>query len=205
MDNAGRLNNLRGHRVAQTVTRMVSETIQIVSEHPKTVPKGLGSVLEGSGMSRNHPGRSRNGREWPRKVPKASGRFRKFLDSTTHCTHPLAWGGKPPGLAQVGQEVGAHQRGAILLEVGLQSSLWWDSPVGKCPFGSRSPKGTPTPLRSAKGPPGHLYNEGQGWGRSTLEPQGPYATPPPSKPRCSTFRPRFRRCSRSESVRIFSL
>ena len=28
------------------------------------------------------------------------------------------------------------------------------------------------------------------------------ATLPPSKPRCSTIRPRFRRCSRSESVRV---
>ena len=48
---AGRLDNLRGHRVAQTVTRMVSETIQIVPEHPKMVPGGPGSVPEGSRIS----------------------------------------------------------------------------------------------------------------------------------------------------------
>src|SRR3954466_15959809 len=46
---------------------------------------------------------------------------------------------------------------------------------------------------------------GGGGGRNTLDPQGLCATLPPSKPRCSTIRPRFRRYSRSESVRFFSL
>ena len=41
---------------------------------------------------RNVPKPSRKVPEWPRMVLEAFGRFWKFLDSTTHCTHPLAWG-----------------------------------------------------------------------------------------------------------------
>src|ERR1041384_6225971 len=65
--------------------------------------------------------------------------------------------------------------------------------------------GLPTHLIAPQGPPGHLYNEGEGWGvQHNLSPR-PMRHPPSSKPRCSTFRPRFRRCSRSESVRVFYL
>src|SRR4051812_30986827 len=66
-----------GHRAGWTITRIFPESIQIVLEHPKTVPGGLGSVPEGSRMSRNHPGMSRNGQEWSLRVLEGSGSFRE--------------------------------------------------------------------------------------------------------------------------------
>ena len=69
-----------------------------------------------------------NGPERSRKLPEVSGQYHPL-----HQTPGL--GGKPPGLAQVGQEVGGAMGGAILPEVGLQSSLGWDSPVGRIPRG----------------------------------------------------------------------
>src|SRR3954464_7966071 len=120
------------------------------------------------------------GRSW--KVPKAYGRFHKFPDSAICAPPPLSLGGKAP--RGVWPKLGGG--GALL---GEESSLDSDSPVGRTPFGSRSPRGTPHPLIAPKGPPGHLYKEGQGWGRSTTCPQGLCATLPPSKPRCSTIRP----------------
>src|SRR3954466_2953649 len=67
--------------------------------------------------------------------------------------------------------VGAPHVGGVLLGLKL--------PEGRTPFGSRSPRGTPPPLIAAKGPPGHLYNEGRGWGAAHLIPKA-YA--PPSLP-----------------------
>src|SRR4051812_47926119 len=97
--------------------------------------------------------------------------FHKFPDSTI-CTPPLLYFGfkEPQG--------GWPKLGGGGATCGEESSLDSDSPIGRTSFGSRSPRGAPTPLISAKGPPGHLYNEGRGWGRSTTDPQGPCATLP---------------------------
>src|ERR1041385_706815 len=60
-------------------------------EHSLEVPEGIGSAPKVFGMSRNGPGRSR-------KVLEASRKFWKVPGSTTHCSAPLALGGKPPRL-----------------------------------------------------------------------------------------------------------
>src|SRR3954464_11228448 len=142
---------------------MVLETIRMAPERPRTVPEGLGSAPEGSGMSRNDPGRSR-------KVLEASGRIRKVPDSTTHYPTPLALGASHLGCPKSAKGWGGRNMGGILLQVGLQSSLKEDSPVGRSPFGRRSPKGTPPPHIAPKGPPGHLYKEGQRWGHRNIKP-----------------------------------
>src|SRR4051812_23113895 len=133
-------------------------------------------------------------RSW--KVLEASERFHKFPDSTIWAPPPLALGGKAPqgGWPKLGGG------GALLWE---ESSLDSNSPVGRTPFGSRSPKGTPTPLGRPRRPLGHLYNVGEGWGAQHIKVPRPMRHPPSSQPRCSTIRPWFRRCSRSESVRVF--
>src|SRR3954463_11620848 len=122
---------------------MVLEGLGSVPECPETIP-------EGPGVAENGPGGS-----W--KVLEASGRFHKFPDSTICAPPPLALGGKAPqgGWLKLGG-------GGTLL--GKESSLDFDSPVGRTPFGSRSPRGTPNPLGRPRQPPGHLYNEGQGGG-----------------------------------------
>src|ERR1041385_5131400 len=107
----------------------------------QNVPKPFRKVPEWPRMVPKGPGRS-----W--KVPESFGRFHKFPDSTICAPPPLALGGKAPqgGWPKYGGG------GALL---GEESSLDSHSPVGRTPFGSRSPKGTPTPLRSAKGPSSH--------------------------------------------------
>src|SRR4051812_46224080 len=67
---------------------------------------------------------------------------------------------------------------------GEESSFDSNSPVGRIPFGSRSPRGTPTPLGRPRRPPVLLYNEGQGWGHSNNSPLRP---PCPGFARCSTL------------------
>src|SRR4051812_16500561 len=100
-------------------------------------------------MSRNHPRMVENGPDGSWKVLEASGRFHKFSDSTVCAPPPLALGGKaPPG---GWPKLGGGATG------GEESSFDSHSPVGRTPFGSRSPRGTPHPLRSARCPPGHLY------------------------------------------------
>src|SRR3954469_16693293 len=136
---------------------MVLETIRMAPERPRTVPEGLGSAPEGSGMSRNDPGRSR-------KVLEASGRFLKVPGSTTHYPTPLALGASHLGCPKSSKGWGGRNMGGILLQVGLQSTLEEDSTVGRSPFGRRSPRGTPPAPIAPQGPPGHLYNEGRGWG-----------------------------------------
>src|SRR4051812_15035338 len=121
-------------------------------------------------MSQNDPGRSR-------KVLEASGRFQKVSGSTTHYPTPLALGASHLGCPKSAKGWG-HHKGAILLQVGLQSSLEEDSPVGRSPFGRRSPKGTPPPPIAPKGPPGHLYKEGQGWGAQQHQTPSPMRLPP---------------------------
>ena len=71
------------------------------------------------------PRMTENGPEGSWKVPEASGRFQKFPDSTTYCTHPLAWGASHLGCPKSVKEVGHHRgsnptpsRIAILLGVG---------------------------------------------------------------------------------------
>src|SRR3954462_12363907 len=88
---------------------------------------------------------------------------------------------RPPPLALRGKapQGGWSKLGGGGATCGEESSLDSDSLVGRTPFGSRSPRGTPTPLISARGPPGHLYNEGRGWGTTPLIPK---ALAPPSLP-----------------------
>src|SRR3954463_14609799 len=148
---------------------MVLETIRMAPERPRTVPEGLGSAPEGSGMSRNDPGRS-----W--KLLEGSGQYHSL-------PHAPSLGGKPPMLPQVVRGVGGRNMGGILLQVGLQSSLEEDSPVGRTPFGSRSPKGTPHLLGRPRQPLGHLYNEGEGQGAQLDETLAPWRLPSLSKPR----------------------
>src|ERR1043165_4698416 len=128
-------------------------------EHSLEVPEGPGSAPEVSEMSRNGPGMSR-------KVLEASRRFRKVPGSTTHYPTPLALGASHLGCPKSSKGWGGRNMGGILLQVGLQSSLEEDSPVGRTPFGSRSPIGTPHLLGRPRQPLGHLYNEGRGKGRS---------------------------------------
>src|SRR4051812_29661825 len=95
----------------------------MVLERPKMVPKGLGSVPEGSGMSQNHPGRSRNGREWSRWVLEGSGSIRKVPEvSGQYHMRPtnLRIGGKgtPRGLAKIWWW-GRHMWGGVLLGLRL--------------------------------------------------------------------------------------
>src|SRR4051812_32476742 len=91
-------------------------------------------------MAENGPGGS-----W--KVLEAYGRFHKFMDSTICAPPPLALGGKAP-------QGGWPKFGWWGRHMWEESSLDSDSPVGR----------TPTPLIAPKGPPGHLYKEGQRWG-----------------------------------------
>src|SRR3954467_15992780 len=101
------------------------------------VPKGLGSVPEGSGMSRNHPGRSRNGREWTRRVLEGSGSFRKVPQGSGQyhmrpTTLSLGGQGTPRGLAEI-WVVGAPHVGGVLLGLrvpGGKVSLWKEESQG---------------------------------------------------------------------------
>src|SRR3954470_18720360 len=97
-------------------------------------------------MAENGPGGS-----W--KVLEASGRFHKFPDSTICAPPPLALGVKEP-------QGGWPKFGWWGRHMWEESSLDSDSPVGRTPFESRSPRATPTPLSAPKGYPCHLYNEG---------------------------------------------
>src|SRR4051812_49197380 len=163
-------------------------------ERPRTVPEGPGSAPEGSGMSRNDPRRSR-------KVLEVSG-------STTNYPTPLALGGKPPRLPWPDKEVGAHQGEGILLQVGIPKPKYGRFPVGRC--GKvwqvwESKLDSPPPLLRPKGLLAtYIMRGGGGRAAHNLSPR-PLRHPPSSNPRCSTIRPQFRRCSRSESVRVFSL
>src|SRR3954471_12041853 len=85
-------------------------------------------------------------------------------------TLSLGGQGTPRGLAEI-WVVGAH--------MWEESSLDSHSPMGRFPFGRRSPRGTPPAPIAPQGPPGHLYNEGRGWGRNTSNPK---AYVPPSLP-----------------------
>src|SRR3954471_22799394 len=135
---------------------MVLETIRMAPERPRTVPKGPGSAPEGSGMSQNDPRRS-----W--KIMEASRRFQKFPNRTTHYPTPLALGGKPPRLPWPAKEVGAHQGEGIPSRWKVQlfnmAGFRWE---GLGVLGVQV--GLPTPLIAPQGSPGHLYNEGRGWG-----------------------------------------
>jgi len=142
------------------------------------------------------------GRSW--KLLEGHGRFRKVPGSTTHSPAPLALGGKPPRLPWPAKGWGAHQGEGIpsrwKVQLSNMAGFRWEGLGG---LGVQV--GLPTPLIAPQGPLGHLYNVGEGWGaQHNLSPR-PMRHPPSSKPRCSTIRPRFRRCSRSESVRVFSL
>src|SRR4051812_10199908 len=74
----------------------------MVPERPITVPEGPGTIPEGPGSFR--------------KVLEGSGQY--------HLLRPLCLGGKPPGPALAGQEVGAHQGGGVLLQVGFPNPPW---------------------------------------------------------------------------------
>src|SRR4051812_41542943 len=152
-------------------------------------------------MSRNGPGMSR-------KVLEASRRLWKVPVSTTHSPAPLALGGKPSRLPWPAKEVGAHQGEGILLQVGITKPKYGrflGGRGGKVWKAWESKLDSQSSLSCALGPPGHLYNEGEGVGEQTHQTQRPMRHPSPSKTRCSTIRPRFRRCSKLESVRVFSL
>src|ERR1043165_7776502 len=166
-------------------------------EHSLEVPEGPGSAPEVSGMSRNGPGMSR-------KVLEASRRFRKVPGSTTRYPTPLALGESHLGCPKSSKGRGGGNMGGMLVQGGLPSSLEEDSPVGRTPFGSRSPIGIPHLLGRPRQPLGHLYNEGEGQGAQLDETLAPWRLPSPLNPVCSTIRPRFRRCSNSESVRVFN-
>src|ERR1041385_7780497 len=173
-------------------------------ERPRTVPKGPGSAPEVSGMSRNGPDMSRkvleaSRRSW--KVPEGSGQY-----------HPLpcapSLGGQATYAALAGQWVGGAPRGRNPPPGGNTKTHYGRFPVGR--YGKiwevwESKLDSPPPLIAPQGPLGHLYNVGERWGAQHNQSPRPMRHPPSSKPRCSTFRPRFRRCSRSESVRVFSL
>src|SRR3954468_16355907 len=122
---------------------------------------------------------------------------------------PWPWGGgKPPRLPWPSKEVGAHQGEGILLQVGIPKPKYGRVPVGRCGMVWEvweSKLDSPPPLLRPKGLLATYIIRGRGGGAAHIKPQGLCATLPPSKPRCSTIRPRFRRCSRSESVRVFSL
>src|SRR3954470_33385 len=151
---------------------MVLETIRMALERPRMVPKGPGSSPEGSRMSRNDPKRS-----W--KVLEASGRFRKFPGSTTHYPTPLDLGGKPPRLPWPakgwGRTKGKESPSRWEVQLSNMAGFRWEGLGG---LGVQV--GLPTPLIAPQGPLGHLYNAGEGWGRSTTCPQGLCATLPPS-------------------------
>src|SRR4051812_40333827 len=152
-------------------------------------------------MSRNSPGRSR-------KVLEASRRFRKVPGSTTHSHAPLALGGKPPRLPWPAKEVGAHQGEGILLQVGIPKPKYGRFPVGRCGKVREvweSKLDSPPHILRPKGLLATYIMRGWGGGAAHIKTQRLCATLPPSKPRCSTIRPRFRRCSKSEFVRVFSL
>src|SRR3954471_24303000 len=106
---------------------------------------------------------AKNGPSGSWKVPQVSGQYH-MLPTT------LALGGRAPqgGWPKLGGG------GALL---GEEASLDSDSPVGRARFGRRSPTGTPPTPITPKGAPGHLYNEGRGWGRSALDPPRPMRRP----------------------------
>src|SRR4051812_24150627 len=149
---------------------MVLETIWMTPKRPRTVSEGPGSAPEGSGMSRNYPRRSR-------KVLEASGRFRKFPGSTTHYPTPLALGGKPPRLPWLakgwGRTKGEESSSRWEVQLSNMAGFRWEGLGG---LGVHV--ALPTPLIEPQGPPGHLYNEGRGWGRSTHQTPRPMRHPP---------------------------
>ena len=145
----------------------------MVQKRPRTVPEGPRSAPEGSEMSRNDPRRSR-------KVLEASGRFQKFSGSTAHYPTPLALGashlgcpGRPGG--------GGAPRGGNPPPGGNTKTQIWQVSGGKVWEGLGGlgvQVGLPTPLIAPQGPPGQLYNEGRGWGRSTHQTPSPMRHPP---------------------------
>src|ERR1041384_5248786 len=98
------------------------------------------------------------GESW--KVLEASERFHKVPDSTICTPPPLDLGGKAPHrgwpkfgpspirtrLSKVGRT--PHKEGVLGESFPTKGGVRKDS----------------TPLISAKAPPGHLHNEGRGWG-----------------------------------------
>src|ERR1041384_221143 len=148
-------------------------------------------------MSENGPGRS-----W--KLLEGSRSFRAVPPTTPR---PYPWGASHLGCPGRPRRWGAP-RGRNPPPGGNTKTQIWQVSGGKVweDLGGLGVQvGIPTPLIAPQGPLGHLYNVGEGWGaQHNLSPR-PMRHPPSSKPHCSTFRPLFRRCSRSESVRVFSL
>src|SRR3954466_7424374 len=136
---------------------------------------------------------------------EGSGRFRAVPPTPLR---PWPWGGKPPRLPWPAKEVGAHQGEGILLQVGIPKPKYGRVSVGRC--GKvwevwESKLDSPSPLLCPKGLLATYIMRGGGGGAAhNLSPRS-LRHPPSSNPRCSTIRPRFRRCSRSESVMVFSL
>ena len=102
-------------------------------DHPETYPDSSERSENSPERSwkysrsvRNVPKPSRKVTEWSRMFPEGPGSFRKFSDSTTHCTHPLALGASHLGWPKLARRWGRHGGGnptrsriAILLGVGL--------------------------------------------------------------------------------------
>ena len=116
-------------------------------DRPETYPDSSGTSENSperswkySKSACNVPKPSRKVPEWPRMVPEGPGRSRKVpeVSGQYHPLHPPpGLGGKPPGLAQVGQEVGAHQGGG--------SPTWTRTPRWEgFPLGVGVPKGPHT-------------------------------------------------------------
>src|SRR3954462_5098236 len=98
-------------------------------------------------MSRNHPGRSRNDREWSQRVLEGFRSFRKVpqVFGQYHMrptTLILGGQGTPRGLDEI-RWWGRPTWGGVLLGLRL--------PGGRSPFGRRSPRGTPPPLIAPQG------------------------------------------------------
>ena len=142
----------------------------MVPERSRTIPEGPESAPEGSGMSRNDPGRSR-------KVLEDSGRFRKFLGSTTHYPTPLALGashlgcpGRPRG--------GGVPRGRNPPPGGKSNSPIWQVSGGKVWEVWESKLDSPPPLLRPKGLLATYIMRGGGGGVAHIKPQGLCATLP---------------------------
>src|SRR4051812_28322649 len=116
--------NQNGFRIIAGRPDRLSRSPDILDRNPnhlETYPYGSGTSVNGPERSWKCSRRFRNVPEWLRMVPQGPGRLRK-LPKVSGQYHPLgpppSLGGKPPGLAQVGQEVGRHG-GAILHQ-------WWE-------------------------------------------------------------------------------
>src|SRR4051812_2130325 len=112
-------------------------------EHSLEVPEGPGSAPEVSGMS------------W--KLLEGHGRFREVPPTPLR---PLYLGGKAPH--RVWPKFGPSPIRTRLSKVGRtphKEGVLVESFISKGGVPEDS-----TPYISAKGPPGHIYNEGRGWG-----------------------------------------